>query len=319
MPATGRIADSRKPGQPLDLAAPLGYKCEDSEARGSSASGRICRSWVPSRTAEKSWQKKSLALIKLQCPGGQATPRLPVGPRSGAARGEHRAVRQGVQRRDPRTGRADHPGRDLGLQGPHFSFMELKSPPAAVLLKKAAGLASAAHNPGSEIAGQVTALIRSARSRRSRWPTSTPRASRRRCASSKAPPVRVGSRWSEVDHGVMNTQNSSSMRRLRSNGRQGLRSYSLSREAIGLLKSMPAPKFEETVRSRGAARHRSEEDRPAGARLGEFAQGHRQVGGQDRRVRRGRQGRRRPRKLAPTSSGARTSPRRSRGASPTST
>jgi large subunit ribosomal protein L11 len=36
-----------------------------------------------------------------------------------------------------------------------FTFV-LKSPPAAVLLKKAAGLASAASTPGSQIAGQVT-------------------------------------------------------------------------------------------------------------------------------------------------------------------
>jgi large subunit ribosomal protein L11 len=32
----------------------------------------------------------------------------------------------------------------------------LKSPPAAVLLKRAAKLATAAHTPGTEVAGQVT-------------------------------------------------------------------------------------------------------------------------------------------------------------------
>ena len=36
-----------------------------------------------------------------------------------------------------------------------FSFIT-KSPPAAVLLKKAANLASAANAPGSEVAGEVT-------------------------------------------------------------------------------------------------------------------------------------------------------------------
>ena len=34
--------------------------------------------------------------------------------------------------------------------------LEFKSPPASVLLKKAAKLESAAHNPGSEVAGKVT-------------------------------------------------------------------------------------------------------------------------------------------------------------------
>jgi large subunit ribosomal protein L11 len=34
--------------------------------------------------------------------------------------------------------------------------MILKSPPAAILLKKAANLASASHNPGTEVAGSVT-------------------------------------------------------------------------------------------------------------------------------------------------------------------
>ncbi len=99
--------------------------------------------------------KEATGYIKLQCPGGQATPAPPVGP----ALGQHGVnIAQFVKEFNDAT-------RDkAGLMIPvvitiykdrTFSFI-LKSPPAAVLLKKAAGLASAANNPGSEIAGEVT-------------------------------------------------------------------------------------------------------------------------------------------------------------------
>lgn len=98
--------------------------------------------------------KEVTATVKLQCPAGQATPAPPVGP----ALGQHGInIGQFVKQFNDET-RAQQ-----GLIIPvvisvykdrSFS-LEFKSPPASVLLKKAAKLESAAHNPGSEVAGKV--------------------------------------------------------------------------------------------------------------------------------------------------------------------
>jgi len=99
--------------------------------------------------------KEVTAIVKLQCPAGQATPAPPVGP----ALGQHGInIGQFVKQFNDET-RAQQ-----GLIIPvvisvykdrSFS-LEFKSPPAAVLLKKAAKIASAANTPGSQIAGKVT-------------------------------------------------------------------------------------------------------------------------------------------------------------------
>ncbi len=99
--------------------------------------------------------KEVTAIVKLQCPAGQATPAPPVGP----ALGQHGInIGQFVKQFNDET-RAQQ-----GLIIPvvisvykdrSFS-LEFKSPPAAVLLKKAAKIASAAQTPGSQIAGKVT-------------------------------------------------------------------------------------------------------------------------------------------------------------------
>ena len=99
--------------------------------------------------------KEVKAKIKLQCPGGQATPAPPVGP----ALGQHGLnIGQFVKEFNDKT--RDRNGLIIPVvisvyKDRTFS-LELKSPPAAVLLKKAAGLASAANTPGSQVAGQVT-------------------------------------------------------------------------------------------------------------------------------------------------------------------
>lgn len=83
--------------------------------------------------------KQVTAQIKLQCPGGQATPAPPVGP----ALGQHGVnIGQFVSQFNDRT-------KELrGMTVPvvitvfndrSFTF-EIKSPPAAVLLKQAAGI-----------------------------------------------------------------------------------------------------------------------------------------------------------------------------------
>ncbi|MBK8976440.1 MAG: 50S ribosomal protein L11 [Planctomycetes bacterium] len=99
--------------------------------------------------------KEVTAQIKLQCPGGQATPAPPVGP----ALGQH-GVNIGQFVKEFNDATRDRAGLIIPVvisvyKDRTFSFV-LKSPPAAVLLKKAAGLATAANTPGSQIAGQVT-------------------------------------------------------------------------------------------------------------------------------------------------------------------
>ena len=99
--------------------------------------------------------KEVTAIIKLQCPGGQATPAPPVGP----ALGQH-GVNIGQFVKEFNDSTRDRAGLIIPVvisvyKDRTFSFI-LKSPPAAVLLKKAAGLATAANTPGSQVAGQVT-------------------------------------------------------------------------------------------------------------------------------------------------------------------
>ena len=99
--------------------------------------------------------KKAESLIKLQIPAGQATPSPPVGP----ALGQH-----GVNIMDfCKAFNAETQGKE-GMIIPviisvykdrTFSFIT-KSPPAAVLLKQAAGIAKGSSNPSREFVGTVT-------------------------------------------------------------------------------------------------------------------------------------------------------------------
>lgn len=99
--------------------------------------------------------KEVTGTIKLQCPGGQATPAPPVGP----ALGQH-GVNIGAFVKQFNDATKDQPGLIIPcvitVYADRTFSMILKSPPASVLLKKAANLASAANNPGSEVAGSVT-------------------------------------------------------------------------------------------------------------------------------------------------------------------
>lgn len=99
--------------------------------------------------------KEITAVVKLQCPGGQATPAPPVGP----ALGQH-GVNIGAFVKDFNDKTRDKPGLIIPVlitvyKDRTFTFV-MKSPPASVLLKRAAKLALAAKTPGSEIAGSVT-------------------------------------------------------------------------------------------------------------------------------------------------------------------
>ena len=99
--------------------------------------------------------KKTIGQIKLQIPAGQATPSPPVGPALG---------QQGVNIMDfCKAFNAKTQGQE-GMIIPvvisvykdmSFSFIT-KSPPAAVLLKQAAGIAKGSSNPSREFVGTVT-------------------------------------------------------------------------------------------------------------------------------------------------------------------
>lgn len=99
--------------------------------------------------------KKIMMKIKLQCPGGQATPAPPVGP----ALGQHGVnIGQFVSMFNERTrdqGGLTIPVEITVYEDRSFDFI-LKSPPAAVLLKKAANVAVGSGTPNKTVAGTVT-------------------------------------------------------------------------------------------------------------------------------------------------------------------
>jgi len=99
--------------------------------------------------------KELMAKIKLQCPGGQATPAPPVGP----ALGQH-GVNIGEFIKKFNDATKDAAGMTIPVvisvyKDRSFDFVT-KSPPAAVLLKKAAGVAKGAGDHKEENVGTVT-------------------------------------------------------------------------------------------------------------------------------------------------------------------
>ncbi len=99
--------------------------------------------------------KKVIASVKLLVPAGQANPAPPVGP----ALGQHGVnIMEFCKAFNAKTQNQE------GMVIPvvltvyadrSFSFIT-KTPPASVLLKKAAGIAKGANNPGKEEVGKVT-------------------------------------------------------------------------------------------------------------------------------------------------------------------
>jgi large subunit ribosomal protein L11 len=93
--------------------------------------------------------------IKLQIPGGQATPAPPVGP----ALGQHGVnIGQFVTQFNEKT--KDLQGTITPVEisvfkDKSFTFI-IKSPPAAILLKKAAGIAKGSSEPNRDKIGKVT-------------------------------------------------------------------------------------------------------------------------------------------------------------------
>lgn len=99
--------------------------------------------------------KKVTGIVKLQIPAGQANPAPPVGPALGS---------QGINImgfcKEFNAATKDKAGLVIPViitvyQDKSFTFI-LKSPPASVLLKKAAGVASGSKVPNKEKVGKVT-------------------------------------------------------------------------------------------------------------------------------------------------------------------
>ena len=99
--------------------------------------------------------KKVMAIVKLQCPAGKANPSPPVGP----ALGQHGAnIMDFCKAFNART--QNQQGRIIPAVvtiyvDRSFTF-ELKTPPAAVLLKKAARIEKGSGEPLREKVGTVT-------------------------------------------------------------------------------------------------------------------------------------------------------------------
>jgi large subunit ribosomal protein L11 len=99
--------------------------------------------------------KKVVGQVKLQLPAGKATPAPPVGP----ALGQHGLnIMEFCKQFNAKT--ADQPGMVIPAiitvyADRSFSF-ELKTPPASVLLKKAAGVESGSGVPNKKKVAQIS-------------------------------------------------------------------------------------------------------------------------------------------------------------------
>ena len=99
--------------------------------------------------------KKVVGQVKLQLPAGKATPAPPVGP----ALGQHGVnIMEFCKQFNAKT--ADQPGMIIPAiitvyADRSFSF-ELKTPPASVLLKKAAGVESGSGVPNKNKVAQIS-------------------------------------------------------------------------------------------------------------------------------------------------------------------
>ena len=99
--------------------------------------------------------KKVSAFVKLQCPAGKANPSPPVGP----ALGQHGVNIMGFCK-EFNAATKDQGGMIIPVvisvyQDKSFTFIT-KSPPAAVLLKKAANIAAGSKEPNKIKVGKVT-------------------------------------------------------------------------------------------------------------------------------------------------------------------
>ena len=100
-------------------------------------------------------KKQVAAVVKIQIPAGQASPAPPVG----TALGPHGVVIMDFCK-DYNAKTEDKRGQIVPVEitiyeDRSFSFI-LKTPPTPFLIRQAAGLETAANNPGREVAGTIT-------------------------------------------------------------------------------------------------------------------------------------------------------------------
>jgi large subunit ribosomal protein L11 len=99
--------------------------------------------------------KQVVKQFKIQAPGGQATPAPPIGPALG-----QNGVNPGQFIQQFNAATAQFNGKVVGCvitvyQDRSFTF-EIKSPPAAVLIKDAAGLDKGSGEPNKNKVGKIT-------------------------------------------------------------------------------------------------------------------------------------------------------------------
>ena len=101
-------------------------------------------------------KKKVLAIVKLQCPAGGATPAPPVGP----SLGQHGVnIMDFCKQFNAKTGKMEKglvtPVILTVYQDRSFTFV-IKTPPASVLIKKALKLEKGSSNPLKDKVGKIT-------------------------------------------------------------------------------------------------------------------------------------------------------------------
>lgn len=99
--------------------------------------------------------KKISKIVKLQVPAGKATPAPPVGPALGQAGVNIMAFVKDFNDRTAKQAGLIIPVEITVFEDRSFTFI-CKTPPAAVLLKKAAGLEKASGEPNKKKVGKVT-------------------------------------------------------------------------------------------------------------------------------------------------------------------
>src|ERR687897_318313 len=99
--------------------------------------------------------KKITGMVKLQCPAGKATPAPPVGPALGQAGVNIMAFVKEFNERTASQVGLIIPVEITVFEDRSFTFIT-KTPPAAILLKKAAGLETASGEPNKKKVGKVS-------------------------------------------------------------------------------------------------------------------------------------------------------------------
>src|SRR5262245_13321698 len=99
--------------------------------------------------------KKVVAVVKLQCPAGQANPAPPVGPALGQHGVNVMEVDKALSARTQGKQGLIVPAVITIYSDRAFTF-ELRTPPAAVLLKRAAKIEKGSGDPSRTKVGQVT-------------------------------------------------------------------------------------------------------------------------------------------------------------------